>query len=295
VKLARALRLRRRREEEGLFLIEGPHLLEAALAAGAPIREAFCTAGLAESHAALAERLDASPWPVWEVSEELLGRLAATEEPQGAVAIAELLPDASEPAVEPGLLVLALEGVSDPGNVGSALRAAHAAEASRVVLGPGCCDRFNPKAVRASAGGLFAVPALAVSDLAGLLRRMREGGARVAVAEPRGGKLCWEADLRGPSALVIGSEAHGVSDAVRAEATDRVAVPMPGGAESLNAAAAAAILLYEALRQRACRAEKTPAVSCATRCLLREAPVGPFRQETAGVVLKAAGGRNQRG
>jgi len=250
VKLARRLHERRQREKEGLFLLEGPHLLEAALGAGAAVREAFCTAAFAEAHATLAGRLDASPWPVWEVSETLLRRLAATEEPQGVVAIAELLPDAAEPPVAPGLLVLALEGVSDPGNVGTALRAAHAAGASCVVLGPGCCDRFNPKAVRASVGALFAVPTLAVDDLAALLRRLREGGARVAVAEPRGARRCWEADLRGPAVVVVGSEAHGASDAVRAEATERVAIPMPGGAESLNAAAAAAILLYEASRQR---------------------------------------------
>ena len=250
VKLARRLHERRPREKEGLFLLEGPHLLEAALDAGAAAREAFCTAAFAEAHGKLAERLDASPWPVWEVSEQLLARLAATEEPQGVVAIAELLPDAAEPLVMPDLLALALEAVSDPGNVGSALRAAHAAGASCVVLGPGCCDRFNPKAVRASAGALFAVPTLATDDLAGLLRRLREGGARIAVAEPRGAKRCWEAALGGPTVLVIGSEAHGVSDAVRAEATDLVAIPMPGGAESLNAATAAAILLYEASRQR---------------------------------------------
>ena len=258
VKLARALHLRRHREHEGLFLVEGPHLLGAALAAGAPLREVFCTAGFAESHAALAVRLDASPWPVWEVSEDTLARLAATEGPQGVVAIAEQMPDAAGPQVTPDLLVLALDGVGDPGNVGGALRAAHAAGASCVVLGPGCCDRFNAKAVRASAGALFAVPALSVDDLAGLLQRLREGGARIIVAEPRGAKPVWEADLCGPAVLVVGSEARGVSDAARAEATDRVAVPMPGGAESLNAAATAAILLYEALRQRALDSKARP-------------------------------------
>lgn len=250
VKLARRLRLRRHREREGLFLIEGPHLLQAALDAGAPIREAFCTEAFLASHPRLAGRLEAAPWPLWEVPEPLLARLAATEGPQGAVAIAELLPDAPQPQATPGLLALALEGVNDPGNVGSALRAAHAAGAAPVVLGPGCCDRFNPKAVRASAGALFAVPALAADDLPALLRRLRTGGVRIALAEPRAERLAWETDLCGPTLIVIGSEAHGASDAVRAEATDLVAIPMPGGAESLNAAAAAAILLYEALRQR---------------------------------------------
>lgn len=250
VKLARRLHVRRHREREGLFLIEGPHVLEAALDAGAAIAEVFCTAAFAGGQPTLAARLEAAPWPVWEVSEALLARLAATEEPQGAVAVARLVPDAPEPRVVPGLLVLALDGVSDPGNVGGALRAAHAAGAD-VVLGPGCCDRFNPKAVRASAGALFAVPARVEGDLAGLLCRLRGEGAGVFLAEPRGARPCWAADLRRPAAIVVGSEARGPSAPVRAEATGNIAIPMPGGAESLNAAAAAAILLYEALRQRA--------------------------------------------
>jgi len=250
LKLARRLHERRHREEDGLFIAEGPHLLEAARDRRATLREVFCTRAFLNSHGALAEWLEAAPWPVWEVSETLLRHAAATEEPQGVVAIAELLPDAPEPVVRPEMLALALEGVADPGNLGSALRAAHAAGAAPVVLGPGCCDRFNPKAVRASAGALFAVPALGADDLAGLLRRLRVGGAQIAVAEPRAARPCWEADLRRPTVLVVGSEAHGASDAVRAEATERITIPMPGGAESLNAAVAAAVLLYEALRQR---------------------------------------------
>ena len=247
---ARKLHQRREREQEGLFLVEGPHLLEAAMAANAPLREVFCTTELLTSHGELARRLEASEWPVWTVSEPTLARLAATEEPQGVVAVAEMPQGAVEPECESGLLALALEGVSDPGNVGAAIRAAHAAGATHVVLGSGCCDRFNAKAARASAGGLFSVPVLANEDLPGVLRRLREKGACIAVAEPRGARVCWDVDLRGPTVLVVGSEARGVSSAVRAEATERLAIPMPGGAESLNAGAAAAVLLYEATRQR---------------------------------------------
>jgi len=250
LKRVRKLHQRRHRMKEALFLVEGPHVVEAALEAGVGLREVFCTAELLERHASLAERLEGSACPVWRVPEGVMRRLAATEHSQGVIAVAEALPEAPEPEVVPGLLVLALEGVADPGNVGSAVRAAHAAGATAVVLGPGCCDPLNAKAVRASAGGLFAVPTLTTEDLASLLARLREAGARVVVAEPRAPKLCWEAELAGPMALVVGSEARGVSEAARAQADEAVAIPMPGGAESLNAAAAAAVLLYEAVRQR---------------------------------------------
>jgi len=331
LKWVRKLQGRRERRESGLFVAEGPHVVEVALGAGARVREVFCTSSFLEEQVALAKRLEASAWPVWLVADELLGRLAATEHPQGVVAVAEQPPDAVEPRVEPGLLALALEGVADPGNVGNSIRAAHAAGATMVILGAGCCDRFNAKAVRASAGGLFAVPAMATEDLAGVLGRLRAGGARIVGAEPHGkeglgvggrglggrqqsgedgpipdaqcqipdGKprgqeakgeaaeeeaggdsgaaeegsfasraprpapqsvheegvlrLCWEVDLTGPTVLVVGSEARGLSEAVRDVATERAGIPMPGGAESLNAGAAAAVLLYEAVRQRRTR------------------------------------------
>jgi len=253
-KLVRKLHLRRHRLKTGLFVLEGANLLESAANAGAGIRDVFCTQGFIVRHPALVERLEGSAWPVWVVGDELFDTLATTEHSQGLLAVAEFPAEAAEPRVAPELLVLALEGVGDPGNVGSALRAAHAAGA-QVVLGPGCCDRFNAKAARASAGAVFVVPTLATEDLAGLLARLRGAGARVMAADARGARVSWEADFTGPTVLVVGNEARGVSAAVRAEADEAVAVPMPGGAESLNAAAAAAVLLYEAVRQRSRRGQ----------------------------------------
>jgi len=249
--LVRKLALRRHREKAGLFVAEGPHAAEAALDAGARARDVFCTEGFLEHHPGLAERLERCDWPVWTVSEGVMRGLATTEHSQGLLCVVERLPDAAEPLPGPGLLALALEGVGDPGNLGSLLRAAHAAGATVVILGPGCCDRFNAKAVRASAGALFRVAAMATEDLAGLLGRLHEGGARVVVGDPKGDRRVWDSDLRSPLALVVGSEAHGLSPAVRAVADETVGIPMPGGAESLNAAAAAAVLLYEVVRQRA--------------------------------------------
>ena len=250
VKRARRLRGRGQGERLGLFAAEGPHVVEVAVAAGAPVEEVFCTSTFLERHGALAERLEASAWPVWVVPDEVMRGLATTEHSQGVVAVVARLEEAPEPRVEPGLLVLALEGVGDPGNVGTALRVAHATGASLVVLGAGCCDRHNAKAVRASSGSVFAVPVVRTDDLAGLLGRLGGEGARLVAAEAGAAKVCWEADLTGPTVVVVGSEAQGLGGEVLALADVRVAIPMPGGAESLNAGVAAGVLLYEALRQR---------------------------------------------
>jgi tRNA G18 (ribose-2'-O)-methylase SpoU len=214
------------------------------------VREAFCTEAFLARHAGLRERVERESWPVWVVPEGVMRGLATTEHSQGVLCVAEQPPGTGEPRVEPGFLAVALDGVGDPGNVGSALRAAHAAGASLVALGPGCCDRFNAKAARASAGGVFVVPAMATADLGQLLGKLRAEGVRVVVADAGAGRLLWEADLRGPVALVVGAEARGVGEAARALAHDIVAILMPGGAESLNAAATVGVLLYEALRQR---------------------------------------------
>ena len=258
VRRVRKLQSRRQREQLGLFAAEGPHVVEMALERGAPVSEVFCTAGFLGRHAALGARLEGSGWPVWVVGEGGRGELAAPEHSQGVVAVVGLLADAAVPRVSEGLLVLALEGVGDPGNVGTALRVAHAAGATAVVLGPGCCDRFNAKAVRGSAGSVFAVPALRTGDLAGLLGELRRGGALAVAAESGAATECWDAVLTGPTVVVVGSEARGLRAETMAAADVRVAVPMPGGAESLNAGVAAALLLYEAVRQRGVGRDVSP-------------------------------------
>ena len=251
LKAARRLIERKHREREGMFLIEGPHLLAAALERGARVREVFCTEEFLGRHPGLATRLEEGEWAVWVVPDALLRRVAATESPQGVVAVVEKPAPSPLPRVEEGLLVLALDAVADPGNLGTCVRSADGFGATAVVLGSGCCDPFNAKAVRASAGSLFPVPVVEVEDLAGAVRALREGGARAVATDPRAGRAVWEVDLRGPTVVVVGGEARGVSRAVRAECEVEAAVPLRSGVESLNAAVAAAVALFEARRQRA--------------------------------------------
>ncbi|MBL7222520.1 MAG: RNA methyltransferase [Candidatus Brocadiae bacterium] len=251
LKQARKLHARRHRQQLGLFLAEGPRVVEAALDAGAPLDEVFCAATFLARGGTLAQRLVQSPVPVWRVPDRMLAALAETEHPQGVVAVARIPADAELPSAGAGLLAVALDGVSDPGNVGTVLRVARGAGADLVILGAGSCDPLNAKAVRASAGSVFAVPVRRTDSLATDLAALQSSGARIVCAAARAATVCWRADLTAPVVVVVGSEAHGVSAGVAAMADEAVAIPMPGGGESLNAGMAAAIVLYEVRRQRA--------------------------------------------
>jgi TrmH family RNA methyltransferase len=216
--------------------------------------DVFQTDAFRERAPDLAARLEASPAAVWRVSDALMSSLAATESPQGIVATIRMPSRMSTLEVGASLLAVALDDVSDPGNVGTIIRAAHATGADGVILGAGCCNPFNPKAVRASAGGVFAVPLLTPDDLCGCLRSLRSEGASVFAAAASRGLPYWERDLTGPAVLLAGNEAHGLSADVLACADGVIAIPMPGGAESLNAGTATTVLLCEAVRQRMCAA-----------------------------------------
>ena len=148
-------------------------------------------------------------------------------------------------------LVLLADNIADPGNLGTMIRSAAALGASGVVAAGDSCDVLNPKTVRATMGAIFRLPVVADVALPAAIDMLKGGGIRIIAAVPRRGKAPWELDLRGATALLIGSEAAGLHSSAIKLADARVTVPMPGGTESLNAAATAAALLYEAARQRA--------------------------------------------
>jgi TrmH family RNA methyltransferase len=178
---------------------------------------------------------------VWSVSERVLRALAETETPQGVVAVAELPPPPSG-ALPPGL-VLVLDGLADPGNLGTALRSAAAFGATACLVGPGSVDPWNGKALRAAAGATFRLRPRPVADLAEACASLLAAGFALYGLVPRGGLPLPEAELPLRTALVVGNEARGLSDAVR-ERCQPLTIPMPGGLESLNAGVAAAVAAY---------------------------------------------------
>jgi TrmH family RNA methyltransferase len=248
----RDLHRRRGRERTGLALAEGVRLVEEALAARVPIRGAAVAPGLEATPrgTALKSALERAGVRLEAVSDAALGELADTEHPQGVVAVLEpphwRLADIAPAAERP---VLVLDGVQDPGNVGTILRTTLALGGAGVVALTGTADLHNSKVLRGSMGALFRLPAV-MTDPPAYLAWARETGVETWVTaadgEPlgRGGA----ARRRGPVALVLGNEGAGVGAALAGAAQRRVAIPLDRGVESLNVAVAAGILLYEVAR-----------------------------------------------
>lgn len=233
----RSLKSGRARREAGLFVVEGETMLREALGAGLAAR-----VFLSEQPSLLAERFEQAHL----VSRGVLEAVCDTKTPQGMLGAFELpAPVGLEDA--PDRLV-ALDGVQDPGNVGTIWRTADAAGFSGLLLGTRCADPYSPKVQRAAMGSGFRLPVLAAEPLEGALSQLRARGWRIVASALDGGDFYARAEAGNRFVLVIGSEAHGVSAAVRAQADEAVRLPMRGGAESLNAAVAAGIMMYEMMR-----------------------------------------------
>ena len=256
LRAAAALRDRRDRVRTGRLLVDGAREVARALDAGVRLVEAFVVAGPSPDPevAAVAARAASLGVPLIPVARDLLARLAYGERASGIVAVATApgtsLAALSLPAIAP--LVGVLEDVEKPGNLGAVCRSADGAGLDALIAAGGSAasaDPWNPNAVRASLGTVFTLP-LAVATTADVLAWLRDRGLRVVAARVDGSVPYTEVDLTGPVALVLGSEAHGLTADWSGSDVTAVRLPMRGRADSLNVAAAAAILFYEARRQR---------------------------------------------
>jgi len=255
LRAAAALRDRRARVRTGLLLVDGAREVARALDGGVTLVEAFVAAEAPAGPelAALLARLAAIDVPLVPVAPKLLGMLAYGERASGIVAVATV-PDTSLPALQlslPAPLVGILEDVEKPGNLGAVCRSADGAGLDALIAAgsAGSVEPWNPNAVRASLGTVFTL-AVAVATTADVLAWLRENGLRIVAARVDGSVPYTEVDMAGPVALVLGSEARGLTDAWSGSDVTAVRLPMHGRADSLNVAAAAAILFYEARRQR---------------------------------------------
>ena len=243
VKYVRRLQSDRRyRAAERVFVVEGTRWLRDLAAAGVRPRALFATDAWLSSNEgrALATRLGAAV----PVTEDVLVAMSDTESAPGVLAVVEYNP-APWPAAPTFLLIL--DAVSNPGNLGTILRSASAAGAEGVLLGPGCVDATNPKVVRGSMGAILRLP-LRAADWPEIAQSA--AGLDVWLAAARDGLAYSNVDWRRPAALLIGGEAHGAGAAAERLATGRVTIPMRDATESLNAAVAAGVILFEVARQR---------------------------------------------
>ncbi|HKD60011.1 MAG TPA: RNA methyltransferase [Terracidiphilus sp.] len=241
------------REANGLAGVEGPNLLEEALRAGLRIRTVF--AGERLQQWVQAVRLPHET-EVLVMPSGILASVLSTETPQPVAALVEppdwtwahLLGDRKDASA----MIVVLAGLQDPGNLGTILRSAEAFGATGVVCLPGTVNAWNPKAVRASAGSIFRVPLLYAGEREAMTM-LREAGVRMLTTTAQGAQPVDLADLAQPVALMIGNEGNGVPPDLATKADGAVTIPCPGPVESLNAAVAAGVMLYEAARQRAAK------------------------------------------
>jgi RNA methyltransferase, TrmH family len=279
VKDAARLRDRRHREKQGRILIDGARELERAIRAGVKMVEVFvceplCRSG--ESQRLLAA-LPQCGGEVLPISEPVFEKLAFGQRAEGVLGVAEmprhtlssLVLAARPPSAVPGPshsrgrlcyageqvsgpfspLVAVLEGVEKPGNVGAVVRSADAAGVSAVILADPRTDIYNPNAIRASLGAIFTIPVCAAAS-GDVLAWLREHRCTILAARVDGSVPYTEVDYRGPTAIVLGSEAAGLSATWTGDDIKAIRLPMLGVADSLNVSATAAVLFYEALRQR---------------------------------------------
>lgn len=238
-------RLPRRRREKGAFVVEGARLAEEALMSSWPVRAALYTEGASEANPELVRALVARGNADL-VSEAVMKSASDTRTPQGVLVEIEWkqMTVVSQPS-----MVLILDGISDPGNLGTLLRSAAAADCDAVLLAPGCVDAFSPKVLRSGMGAHFRQP-IQTLEWSEISDFVTERKLRLYVAESWEGQTYTQADLAKPFALIVGSEATGVSEAAKSLNPQAIQIPMPGRMESLNAAIAGSILLFEAVRQR---------------------------------------------
>ncbi len=243
LKLLRSLQRKKGRKETGLYFVEGVRMVEEALRwRDSDIEAVIVSESFEEKNKNFVHSLDENGKTVYTAKESLFAEICNTETPQGIGAILKI-PPGLELAEQNADFILILDGVSEPGNLGTIIRTAEAAGVDAVILSKGCADLYNPKVVRATMGSLFRVPCVIDADT-DCITMLKETGFTIVATALNDSIEISSAQLSGKRALVIGSEAFGVSEEVLSLSDITVRIPMEGEVESLNAGVAAGIAMY---------------------------------------------------
>jgi len=256
IKEYRLLGSRKYRKKSGKVVLEGYHLLNEALNAGIMIEAVVCSEDYSRKkmHKELLDRVGEGI--LVKVAPRTFNSIAHTETPQGIGAIA-LLPRFGEDFLDrENVFLLILDGVQDPGNVGTIIRSAAAAGVDGVLCFPGTAETGNPKVLRAAMGGLFYLPVIQCQKTEGMLGMLKEKGVRLVAADPGAELPYYRIDYSAACAVVIGNESSGISGPVMERVDMKACIPLKGRILSLNAGVAASVIIFEGQRQRsiiACR------------------------------------------
>ncbi|NEQ44415.1 MAG: RNA methyltransferase [Leptolyngbya sp. SIOISBB] len=248
IQTLRKLQQTKYRRQQQQFLLEGTHLVQEAVATHYPLQAVCATLVWQDRHPDLWQQLGLHTERQETISPEVLGAIATTQTPDGVVAIA--IGPALTQSIDHPTLGLALEDIQDPGNVGTLIRTAAAVGSDGLWLSQHSVDLTHPKVLRASAGQWFRLPKQVGLDLSSQLSTWRHEGCQILATAAAGAVPYWQLDLTRPTVLVLGNEGAGLSAAAIAAADQTIAIPMMNGVESINVGVAAAVVLFEALRQR---------------------------------------------
>lgn len=248
VKQIRKLHRAKERHEQQLFLLEGTHLLEEAYVANCSFTAVCCTPAWQHTHAELWQKIVERSQRVELVSEAVLQAMTTTVNPDGIVATVQRF---SVAHIQRSMtLGIALETLQDPGNLGTVIRTAAAVGADGLWLSTDSVDLDHPKVLRASAGQWFHLPMTVSADLPADVQHYKNQGVQVIATLPVATLTYWQVDLTRPTLILLGNEGSGLSPDLSAISDVAVKIPLASGVESLNVAIAAALMLYEARRQR---------------------------------------------
>jgi RNA methyltransferase, TrmH family len=250
IQRVRALLSRRQeREEQQTFVVEGVRLVEEALLAGWIPEFLLYSKQLSDRGQGLIQKFSNQKIETIEIDERLMTAISDTETPQGILAV---LPITKRDLPFPLDFLVILDQIRDPGNMGTVMRTAAAAGVQAMIISPGTMDVFAPKVVRSAMGAHFRTPIynLDWTEIEQFCKKKQPVPLNLFLAESGKGIPFWKSDLKAPLAIIIGGEAEGASLQARRLADSHITIPMPGKSESINAAAAASILIFEVVRQR---------------------------------------------
>ncbi len=248
IKDIRSLKEKKYRQQNGLFFIEGSRFVEEALKEEQGIKSLIIKESF--KNPVLLDMATSKGIRPQTVSDKVFKEVSETDNPQGILAVVSMKRYSICDVCKDDCFLVILDSLQDPGNMGTIIRTADAAGASGVIVSGGCVDVYNPKVLRSTMGSIFHVPVVECGDLKEGITELKKNGIRIFASHLDGRFDYYDTDFSGGTAFIVGNEANGVAPEIAELSDAKVRIPMPGRAESLNAAVAASLLMYEIVRQR---------------------------------------------
>lgn len=255
IKEIKSLHRKKDRWAKNSFFVEGVRGVEDCIKSGIRVEYLVYSDMLLSTNGGqqLLEEISYKDYKIYYISDKLFKEVSDTEKPQGILAVVKLhLKDIKEALLEKNNFLVLLDRIQDPGNLGTIIRTADAFGANGVIVTEGCVDVFNPKTIRSTMGSIFHVPIIYYGCIKEAIRDLKAYNIKIITTSLAAKKYSYEIDFNTSFSLVIGNEASGVSEEVIEASDSLIKIPMTGQAESLNAAIASSVIMYEALRQKAC-------------------------------------------